>query len=92
MLIWRPRSRSISAAVGTQHRELVYHGDVLNTTARIQAHCNALSSRFLISAALRQQLGEQPEFQFTALGRQALRGKAGATDLFDVQVYLPVLA
>lgn len=32
--------------VGTQHRELVYHGDVLNTTARIQAQCNALGSRF----------------------------------------------
>jgi adenylate cyclase len=78
--------------VGTQHRELVYHGDVLNTTARIQAQCNALGSRFLISAELRRQLGDQPEFQFTPLGEQTLRGKAGATDLFDVQLYLPILA
>jgi adenylate cyclase len=77
--------------VGTQHRELVYHGDVLNTTARIQAQCNALGSRFLISAELRRQLGEQPEFQFTALGGQTLRGKAGATELLDVQLYLPIL-
>ncbi|WP_179197794.1 adenylate/guanylate cyclase domain-containing protein [Hymenobacter crusticola] len=77
--------------VGTQHREVVYHGDVLNTTARIQAQCNSLGSRFLISVALRQQLGEQPEFQFTALGGQALRGKASTTDLFDVQLYLPRL-
>jgi len=78
--------------VGTQHRELVYHGDVLNTTARIQAQCNALDSRFLLSAELRRQLGEQPEFQFTALGGQALRGKAGATELLDVQLYLPFLS
>jgi adenylate cyclase len=78
--------------VGTQHRELVYHGDVLNTTARIQAQCNALGSRLLVSAELRRQLGEQPEFQFNPLGGQALRGKAGATELFDVQLYLPVLA
>jgi adenylate cyclase len=77
--------------VGTQHRELVYHGDVLNTTARIQAQCNTLSSRFLISAELRRQLGNQPEFQFTALGGQTLRGKAGATELLDVQLYLPIL-
>jgi adenylate cyclase len=77
--------------VGTQHRELVYHGDVLNTTARIQAQCNALGSRFLVSAELRRQLGEQPEFQFTALGGQTLRGKASAMELFDVQLYLPVL-
>jgi class 3 adenylate cyclase len=77
--------------VGTAHRELVYHGDVLNTTARIQAQCNALNSRFLISADLRQQLGSQPEFQFTPLGGHALRGKAGATELFDVQEYLPIL-
>jgi adenylate cyclase len=78
--------------VGTQHRELVYHGDVLNTTARIQAQCNALDSRFQVSAELRRQLGEQPEFEFTALGGQILRGKASATELFDVQLYLPVLA
>ncbi|TGE08150.1 adenylate/guanylate cyclase domain-containing protein [Hymenobacter fodinae] len=77
--------------VGTQHREVVYHGDVLNTTARIQAQCNSLGSRFLISADLRHQLGEQPEYQFTALGGQALRGKASTTELFDVQVYLPLL-
>jgi adenylate cyclase len=78
--------------VGTQHRELIYHGDALNTTARIQAQCNALGSRFLISAVLRRRLGEQPEFQFTPLGGQTLRGKAAATDLFDVQLYLPILA
>jgi adenylate cyclase len=77
--------------VGTQHRELVYHGDVLNTTARIQAQCNALGSRFLVSAELRRKLGNQPEFQFTPLGGQTLRGKAGATELFDVQLYLPIL-
>lgn len=77
--------------VGTLHREVVYHGDVLNTTARIQAQCNTLGSLFLISAALRHQLGEQPEFRFEPLGGQALRGKASTTELFDVQVYLPLL-
>lgn len=78
--------------VGTIHRELVYHGDVLKTTARIEAQCNALGSRFLISAELRRQLSNQPEFQFTELGTHALRGKAGTTELYDVQVHLPVLA
>ena len=71
--------------VGTAHRELVHHGDVLNTTARIQAQCNALNSKFLISDALYQQVKAQPEFQFTSLGSHALRGKAGATVLVDVQ-------
>ncbi|OON67249.1 adenylate/guanylate cyclase domain-containing protein [Hymenobacter sp. CRA2] len=78
--------------VGTAHRELVHHGDVLNTTARIQAQCNALGSRFLISAALREQLGLQPEFHFTPLGGHNLRGKIGSTELLDVQEYLPILA
>ncbi|RAK66126.1 adenylate/guanylate cyclase domain-containing protein [Hymenobacter edaphi] len=77
--------------VGTAHRELVYHGDVLNTTARIQSQCNALGSRFLISDALRQQLGPQPEFQFTPLGGQPLRGKARATELLDVQEYFHII-
>jgi adenylate cyclase len=71
--------------VGTVHRELVYHGDVLNTTARIQAQCNALGSKFLVSDSLYRQLGAQPEYQFTQLGNHKLRGKAGATELVDVQ-------
>jgi adenylate cyclase len=73
------------------HRELVYHGDVLNTTARIQSLCNALGSWFLVSEALRRQLGEQPEFQFTPMGGHKLRGKAGLVELYDVQEYLPQL-
>ncbi|MBO0359248.1 adenylate/guanylate cyclase domain-containing protein [Hymenobacter sp. BT186] len=71
--------------VGAAHRELVYHGDVLNTTARIQAQCNALGSKFLVSDSLYRQLGAQPEYQFTHLGNHQLRGKAGATELVDVQ-------
>ena len=81
--------------VGTVHRELVYHGDVLNTTARIQAQCNALGSKFLVSDSLYRQLGAQPEYQFTQLGNHQLRGKAGATELVDVQeraFYQPLYA
>lgn len=77
--------RVTTVLVGTAHRELVYHGDVLNTTARIQAQCNALGSKFLISASLHQQIGPHPEYHFTLLGSHQLRGKAGATELVDVQ-------
>ena len=71
--------------VGTAHHELVHHGDVLNTTARIQAQCNALGSKFLISDTLYQQLGPQPAYRFTPLGSHVLRGKAGEVGLLDVQ-------
>ncbi|WP_179225594.1 nucleotidyl cyclase domain-containing protein [Hymenobacter mucosus] len=62
--------------VGRAHNELVYHGDVLNTTARIQAQCNALGSQLLISEVLYQQLEPQPAGQFARRGQLVLRDKA----------------
>jgi adenylate cyclase len=51
---WAHGGAVTTVLVGTQHREMVYHGDVLNTNARIQAQCNALGSRFPVSAELRR--------------------------------------
>ncbi|MEO1655810.1 MAG: adenylate/guanylate cyclase domain-containing protein, partial [Bacteroidota bacterium] len=38
--------------IGELKREVVFSGDVLNTTARIQSLCNQLEAKLLISAAL----------------------------------------
>ena len=35
--------------IGTIKKEIVYHGDVVNTTARIQDECNKHNQKFLIS-------------------------------------------
>ncbi|MBD2767870.1 adenylate/guanylate cyclase domain-containing protein [Hymenobacter sp. BT664] len=77
--------RVMATQVGDIKRDVVYHGDVLNTTARIQAQCNALHSRLLISEELRQRLGAIPEFRLMLLGQIALRGKQQPVQLVDVQ-------
>ncbi|WP_116108111.1 adenylate/guanylate cyclase domain-containing protein [Lewinella sp. IMCC34191] len=48
--------RTTVAEVGVVKRELAYHGDVLNTTARIQSKCNELGEQLLISPALSARL------------------------------------
>ena len=45
------------AEVGEIKREIAFHGDVLNTAARIQAKCNELERRLLISEYLKDDLG-----------------------------------
>lgn len=75
----------VATQVGDIKTDLVFHGDVLNTTARIQAQCNALQSRLLVSATVLAALGPQRPYQVRPLGAITLRGKNQPVDLFDVQ-------
>jgi adenylate cyclase len=74
----------ITAQIGELKSEIVYNGDVLNTTARIQAMCNELGHRFLISAELIERLTLGPEYSVEALGPVPLRGKGEAVELCAV--------
>lgn len=74
----------MATQVGAIKTELVFHGDVLNTTARIQGKCNALNSRLLLSASLYEALPHLPEFNFEAKGEYTLRGKSGTVALYSV--------
>jgi adenylate cyclase len=76
----------MATQVGAVKTELVFHGDVLNTTARIEAQCNALHSRLLLSASLHEALPHPPDFRFQALGEFPLRGKAGTVALYSAEI------
>ena len=76
----------VATQVGDIKTELVFHGDVLNTTARIQAQCNALQSRLLVSATVLEALGPGLPYQVRPLGSFTLRGKNRQVELFDVQL------
>ena len=41
------------AEVGQIKREIAFHGDVLNTAARVQSMCNSLGSKLLITGAFK---------------------------------------
>ncbi len=71
----------ITAEVGDLKKEIVYNGDVLNTTARIESLCNDYGEQLLVSEDLVAQL-ELPNFvDPKPLGPVVLRGKAEAIPL-----------
>lgn len=74
----------ITAQIGELKREIVYNGDVLNTTARIQALCNQLGQKLLVSAELMERLSLGSEYTVLELASVPLRGKTEALALCAV--------
>lgn len=62
--------------IGALKKEIVFTGDILNSTARIQAACNQYKTDFLISMELLDRLKlEEKIFSITQIGNVALKGK-----------------
>lgn len=70
--------------IGDIKRDIAYHGDTLNTAARIQAMCNELDCSFLVSGKFVEELGEQIVFQIKSLGLRHLKGKDKPIELFAI--------
>jgi adenylate cyclase len=71
--------------VGEIKKEIVYHGDVLNTASRIQAESKSGPFSCLVSGELLDQLTLPAEFTATPVGEVALRGKERALPLFGLE-------
>lgn len=71
----------IIAEIGDLNKQIVYNGDVLNTTARIHASCNRLGKRLLVSRALIDQLALPSDYAVEPLGAVELKGKADPVHL-----------
>lgn len=67
--------------VGLVQRALVYHGDVLNTAARIQAMCNEAGVALLATREALASLPADRRARFRGIGEVSLRGKAGTVEL-----------
>ncbi len=68
--------------VGVIKRELLFTGDVLNTTSRIQSLCNELQSDLLISEELKDRLIVEG-FQFERKGSFELKGRNQPIILYE---------
>lgn len=79
---------AVTAWVGKIKKEIVYHGDLLNTTARIQSTCNELEHDFVISEAIKQNLPDDPDIIYNLKGEILLKGKAQPLKLFTVDFNL----
>ena len=74
----------VSAQIGDLKRDIVYNGDVLNTTSRIQNECNKYQRDCLVSGALMNRLNKINGFQWERIDAVTLRGKETEVELFSV--------
>lgn len=72
------------AEVGEIKRELAYHGDVLNTAARIQSMCNKFKKKLLVSEQLKAHFEKQSSYEFESLGDINLKGKEESVNIYAV--------
>ena len=71
--------------VGRQKKEIAYHGDVLNTTARIEGKCNVLGQKLLVSKNMLPFVKNNKKFILKEKGEIELKGKAEKLSLYGVQ-------
>lgn len=72
--------------VGVVKREIAYHGDTINTAARIQGLCNQYNSSLLVSDSVKSVLPNlEADYKIESLGKIALKGKDELVELFDVK-------
>ena len=76
----------ILTSVGKLKKELVYHGDVLNTTSRIEGKCNELKEKLLISEDLLQSIILDKHYTVEKKDEIELRGKANKLSLYGVKL------
>ncbi|AUP77716.1 adenylate/guanylate cyclase domain-containing protein [Flavivirga eckloniae] len=70
--------------IGVIKKDLIHTGDILNTSARIQAECNKFNSKVLISEALSEKLVEDHRFSCIKIDNLLLRGKNHHIQLYKV--------
>lgn len=70
--------------VGKYKKEIAFHGDTINTAARIQAKCNEFNQELLISENLKSKL-ESTSIEFELMGNVSLKGKEKEVKIFAVR-------
>lgn len=74
----------ISGEIGDTKRDIVFHGDVMNTAARLEQATRDLRRRFLVSADALERLPDTAGYVLEFLGPRALRGRAAPVDVYAV--------
>lgn len=75
----------VTGEIGDSKKEIVFHGDVLNTASRIQSQCNSLGKKFLVSEDVLKRIVLPEEFKSVCMGKFMLRGKQQEVELFSIE-------
>jgi adenylate cyclase len=71
--------------IGDIKRDIVFHGDTVNTAARIRSECSVVNRNLLLSGQLREQLAELSYVTLENMGKIRLRGKQEEISLYSVK-------
>jgi len=74
----------VVSEVGKYKSEIAYHGDVLNTTARMLGKCHDLNATFIISDWIMKNVIAPKYLKMESLGLFQLKGKQQEVELFSV--------
>jgi adenylate cyclase len=75
----------IATEVGGYGSEMAFHGDTLNTTARLQSLCNLLKKDFLITQYLLNKLPDLEDVLIESQGNFQLKGKSRDIEVFSIR-------
>ena len=70
--------------IGRKKKVLAYHGDVVNTTARLLELCNQYDKSILFTQMYLNSISNSKSFRYKFLVNLKLRGKNQASDVFHV--------
>jgi adenylate cyclase len=74
------------AEVGELKKELAYHGDAINTAARIRSFCGEYNKKLVISSDLLSILTNiDDKYKIESMGVRQLKGKENVVALFSVE-------
>ena len=76
----------MAGEVGVIKKDIIYSGDVLNTTARIQEQCNQYSVDILISKETFDLISDTDGYKLIPIGSIELRGKKRTIDLNTINI------
>jgi len=75
----------ITGEIGYIKKDIVYHGDTMNTASRIQSECNTHGKKLLISEELLNKLKINSKYKVVEIGSILLRGKEEEIDIFSIE-------
>ena len=72
--------------IGDIKKEIVYHGDVLNTTSRLEAECNRYNQSLLVSEFILNNLKLPSYLEANFIDELQLRGKEKKIKIFGLDI------
>jgi len=73
------------AEIGDWKREIAYHGDVVNTAARLRGACNEFNEDLLASEYVVRNINKTYDYEISEIGEVNLKGKKNSIKVFSIE-------